>query len=284
MAEAIADSLFSWVDEAGNTNTLDVDVVMSSSDKRTAKLTDHVVENGSVITDHVVIMPEEVSFELIVTQTPMSGAGFTQGNISITAAGRALQAAGLDIKVPPNQFRPGGFLLLTQGLRTIVSDFLNGGGGEATTVQGSAVVETSTTLQASVLQADQPVDRVGDAHDTLIDIMNNALLVTASFKGRLYLDYLITSVTLESAPGKFGCGNFKVDLRAFRTVTGTNVKLPDPADFRALPSVKKGNKPPKADEEFGPPPPPVSHFAQVVDGINTSAPVQKFAKFWGLGG
>lgn len=252
-SEAIADSLFSWLDPAGNVNTLDVDVVMSTSDKRTAHLTDHVVETGAVVTDHIVIKPEALSFELVVTQTPLAplpgaagGGGFEAQNVTLDVPGRRLEPTALAVSVRKSQFQPGGFLLLTSGLRSAVADLFGGGEETPTTVQGSASTVTASSLQVRVLQATGgPVDRVNDTFDTLITILNTGLLVTVSFKGRLYIDYLLTSVELSQGPREAGMGRFKVEARAFRTVTGTTVVLPDPADFRALPKVGKGNTPTK---------------------------------------
>lgn len=281
-SESPADSLFSWLDVSGNLNTLDVDVVMTSSDKRTAKLTDHVVETGSVITDHVIIMPEELSLELVVTQTPTEGVGFSRGGLTLTADGRALSPTTYPLAVRPSQFQPGGFLLLSSGLRSILSSILPGGPASAAIAQGSRSEAITTTIgPTGILQADTPIDRVGDTHDTLIEIMNGALLVTVSFKGRLYADYLLTSVELKNEAGKFGCASFSVDARAFRTVTGVRVQLPDPADFRALPASKKGNKPTKAGD-----PDPTkkgkSLLAQGTDAINGAVFTNKIARLFGF--
>ncbi|MES2384536.1 MAG: hypothetical protein V4593_08300 [Pseudomonadota bacterium] len=280
-SEAIADSLFSWLDAAGNTNTLDVDVVMNTSDKRTAQLTDHVVETGSVVTDHIVIRPEQLSFELVMTQTPLSAPGFTMQASSITVVGRKLSPATLPIDVRKSQFQPGGFLLLSTGLRAAVVSTLFGAAETPTSIQGSASEANSTTLQVNTLQTASPVDRVNDTFDTLIEVMNTGLLVTVSFKGRLYLDYLLTAVELTQGKGESGMGRFKVEARAFRTVTGTNVALPDPADFRALPGVKKGNTPTKT-----PDPDPTkkakSVFARTTDAINGSDFAAGFSKVLGV--
>lgn len=243
-------SLFSWVDSSGTTNVLDVDVVMNVSDKRTAKLTDHVVEDGSVITDHVIIEPESIILELIVTQTPISGPDVALAPLSVNTGvtQSALVPKTYPLVIPPNSFVPGGFLLLSQGLRSVVSDLL-GGVAPASQMQGSDFlpsIPSKGTIQT--LQSATPQDRVVAAHDQLIAILDNALPVTISFKGKLYLDYLLTEVELHHQAGKFGAGSFRVSARAFRTVTGTNVNLPDPADFRAKPSVQKGNKPAKTGD------------------------------------
>lgn len=242
-SEAIQQSLFSWVDEAGATNTLDVDVVMSSKDRHSAKLTDHVVEDGAVITDHVVIQPESVDFELVVTQTPHSAPGFAPAAVSVTSNAQQLVPETVPIDVRASQFQPGGFLLLTSGLRNVVTQLLSGGGsGLPTSAQGSRAQQITSTTSVQTLQSAAPVNRVNDTHDALIEILNKALLVTLSFKGRLYIDYLLTEVELTESAGMFGCARFKVEARAFRTVTGTLVNLPDPEDFRALPAVSKGSK------------------------------------------
>lgn len=243
ISEAVADHLFSWLDAAGNVNVLDVDVVMSTEDKRTAQLTDHPVEDGSVVTDHIVLRPEQLSFELLVTQTPMGGPGMAVQPLSIETQTGNLVPQTHPITVRKSQFQPGGFLGLTTGLRSAVAGLL-GGQETASTMQGSRAVGVVSTVRANVLQiTGAPVDRVNAAFDTLVGIMRTGLLVTVSFKGRLYADYLLTSVQLSQGKGEAGCGRFKVEARAFRTVSGIEVKLPDPEDFRSLPKQAKGSKP-----------------------------------------
>jgi hypothetical protein len=212
--------LFTWLDEAGVEHTLDVDVVSNGVDERTAQLSDHSVETGSVITDHVVILPETLSLELVVSNTPITEvAGFGRSNLT------------LDVR--PSQFVPGGFLAVSSGVRNVLTGIFSG-------------LSTPPVAVNTLQPTGGTVDRVADVHDQLIRILQGALLVTVSFKGRVYADYLLTRVTLTSNSGEFGLGRFGVDARAFRTVTGETVQLPDPADFRALPSKGAGNKGKKA--------------------------------------
>jgi hypothetical protein len=242
-SEAPADSLFSWLDVAGNLNVLDVDVVMSTSDKREARLTDHVVETGAVVTDHIVIQPEQLSFELVVTQSPMIAPGFAVGFTTVEIEGAQLNQVQHNMSVRSSQFKPGGFLFLSQGLTTAVTNLFGLAEETPSSFTGSTSTGKASSIQIKTIKTDQPVDRVNDAHDTLIEIMNTGLLVTVSFKGRIYTDYLLRSVELTQGPNESGMGRFKVEVRAFHTVSAVNVKLPDPADFRALPKSKKGNKP-----------------------------------------
>lgn len=247
IGDSLVSSLISWEDENGTTQTLDVDVVMAATDRRTAKLTDHVVETGATITDHVIIQPEELTLELVVSQTPLKGKGFARQKTAIEYKGTKLTSKQYPLEIPPSRFQPGGFFLVSAGAQAAIGAIVGllGGGVGASGMTGSEVQQTSGSGSIDVLQADQPVDRVSEAHDRLIEIMNGALPVTISFKGRLYNQYLLTEVELTQAAGSFGAGKFKVQARAFRTVTGTTVELPDPSDFRALANKAKGNKPAK---------------------------------------
>ena len=241
--EAVAGSLFSWVDADGNTQTLDVDVVMSANDKRSMKMTDHVVEDGATITDHIVLLPEIISMDLLVTQTPFPTPSQAASALSLTGSKQKLSEQKVELKIPPNNFQPGGFLLLSQGARQAVgavAGALLGAAGLApgNTLQGSKAEVQGTNLTAQVYQPADG-DRVGAVHDKLIEIMVQALRVTVSFKGRLYIDYLLTEVELNQS---FGHGKFQVQARALHTVSGESVDLPDPADFRAIAKATKGNK------------------------------------------
>jgi Dit-like tail protein len=248
-------SLFTWLDESGTEHRLDVDVVNSVTDERTATLTDHSVETGSVITDHVVIMPETVSLELVVSQTPIDDAaeGMARADISFTTTDQALEATDVPIKVRQSEFKPGGFLLLSTGVRiaatALVSTILGAATGGTNVARGSKTTRRAVSGRANVLQSSGGArDRVADVHDNLIRILQGALLVSVNFRGRIYEDYLLTRVTLSANPGEFGMGRFSVDARAFRTVTGVTVALPDPADFRALPKANSGSKPAKTPD------------------------------------
>lgn len=245
--------LFTWEDESGTEHTLDVDVVSSAVDERTATLTNHAVETGSVITDHVVVMPETISLELVVTQTPVADApGFARAPVSFETTSQTLSPADVPIQVRKSEFKPGGFLLLSTGGRAAVGALTAlafGAAGGTNKMKGSKIGTKTASGKATVLQIQGSArDRVADVHDQLIRILSGALLVSINFKGRIYEDYLLTRVTLSSNPGEFGMGRFSIDARAFRTVTGVRVELPDPADFRALPKANSGSKQAKTPE------------------------------------
>lgn len=250
-SEVLATSLLSWTDGDGNAQVLNADVVNSVTDRRHSKLTDHVVEDGSVVTDHVVLEPESVMLEFVITQTPLQGPGMSQQSLAINATGQKLETQVYPLEIPPSRFVPGGFLLLTQGARTAITAGVNAvlgavglgsGAGGAPSMQGKRTAPTEKSFTVQTLQADAETDRVTEAHDKLIEIRDGSLPVTISFKGRLYADYLLTEVELSQQQGEFGMGRFRVSARAFHTATATAVQLPSPADFRAKAKVAKGAK------------------------------------------
>ena len=240
-SQAVADQLFSWVDPAGNTHALGVDVVMSTKDTREVSLTDHTVESGAVITDHISLRPERVEFELVVSQTPIVARdGFASGAAPITVASSRLDPNQVAIQVPKSRFKPGGFLALTAPVADALSSLFGTKSETPTSFQGSRSVAQTVTKQVQALRGSSPFDPVNDVHDTLVNIMQTGLLVTVSFRGRIYPDYLLEMVSLSQGKGEYGLGRFSVRARAFRAVTGVAIDLPDPEDFRALPQVPKG--------------------------------------------
>lgn len=253
--ESESNSLFAWSDASGTFRQLDVDVVMSSDDTREAKKTEHTVEDGSIITDHLVVLPEKVSFKLIVTQTPIvESEDFapTQAEISTTQA--TLESQQYPLEVRPSQFRPGGFLLLSRGVQAAVAEvsqaLLGGSGLSATALEGRKVSKYSVQYSPQVLRATNgPIDRVNTVHSQLVEILNQRLPVTVSFKGRPYEDYHLLQVTLSERPGKFGSAELDVSLEKLDIVSGETVQLPDPADFKARPKKKVGNKSSKAKDD-----------------------------------
>jgi hypothetical protein len=147
-------SLFTWQDESGTEHRLDVDVVNSATDERTAQLTDHAVETGSVITDHVVINPETLSLELAVSQTPIDEVtGMSRSEISFSTTSQALEPTDIPIAVRQSEFRPGGFLLLSTGARQFVGAILGAASAGTNTARGSKTVTKTAAGRATVLQS-----------------------------------------------------------------------------------------------------------------------------------
>lgn len=210
-------SLFAWTDNSGATHTLDVDLVVTATDDRSAKLTEHPVETGANVADHIVYSSGKFKIEIAQTQTPIEEVdGFSQQTLTIKFA-----------KSPVR----GLTALAIQAVGNLVS---------GSSVFGGGADEDSMDLQT--LQATSPVDRVADLHDKLLDIFQNAYPVTVTFKGRVYPQFLILGIKLTHNKGEFGLGRFSLDVEEYPTVSTATATLPDPKDLRAKANKSQGKK------------------------------------------
>lgn len=210
-------NLIQWIDNAGTTHGLDVDLVLSAKDSRSAKKTEHPVENGANVADHIVFSADKFKLEILQTQTPITEVkGFSQQNLTI--------------EFPKSPVR-GLVALAVQAVGNLVSGSSVFGGGADT-----------DTIDLQTLQAQAPVDRVADLHDQLIEIYQNAYPVTVTFKGRVYPQFLILNIELSHNKGEFGLGRFSCDVEKFQTVSTATATLPDPKDLRAKAKKSQGKK------------------------------------------
>lgn len=218
----MATEIFTWEDDARATHSLIADIVLGSKDERTSEATDHPVENGADITDHVRQLPDRLTLEIGQTQTPIEPIeGFSDQQV--------------ELQVRKSLFQPGGLLAVTSAV-----------GAAADAIVGAITGKKDDVLKTLVLVADSEVDRVNEAHDKLIEVKQKAYPVTFTFKGRVYPNFLVTMVGLSRNAGEAGFGRFTVEARSFRTVETGAAELPDPADLRAKAASKRGKKPSKA--------------------------------------
>jgi hypothetical protein len=216
-------SLVQWEDAAGVLHLLDADLVLTAADERTSEATEHAIETGATISDHVIQKPNRMVLQIAQTQTP------------IVAPDSRFAERPHQLEIRESEFRPGGLLALTSAARSFVSGLFGG-------APGAIVVHT--------LSAETPVDRVNELHDELIDLQQRAQLITVAYRGRRHPDQLITRVTLTHEPPA-GLGKFAVELIQIRSVATRAAlgedALPDPADLRITPA-KKITKPKKPED------------------------------------
>lgn len=225
MAEGRPDFLV-WEDENGEKHAVNVDLVKSHDDDRTATVTSHPVERGAQIADHVIHDPDKLTLEIAQTQTPLPSSAEPDA-AWVQPDGFSNKLTTLDVRA--SLFKPGGLLAVSQAVGGLISSILGAATSDATTV--------------SVWQSDEPRDRIGELHDQLIDIKQNSRFCTVTFRGRVYPSYLVTKVNWSSQPGEVGIGRFKLDLQSVRLVTNATAELPDPASLRLKPKKQQTNPP-----------------------------------------
>lgn len=229
-----ATDLLAWKDDSGKFHVVPVDIVTGHEDDRSAEVTSFPVEKGANVNDHVIHQPDTLTLEVCQTQTPFPSPA-RPGSIFTAAKGFATKPIELDVR--ESLFKPGGLLALSTGIGSVISSGL----------QALGLSKPEPALKAHVFVSptpDTPIDRIGELHDKLIEIKQNARLCKVVYRGKVYPDYIMTRVRWTTAKGEVGLGRFSLSFQTLRTVETATAELPDPTSLRLKPT-KVQTKPPK---------------------------------------
>lgn len=201
------------------------DMVADASIVDANELTQYAVEDGSLISDHVIRQPRSMSLTLVQTETPISEVqGFAMALQTLGYETRALGQQTQTLQIPKSEFRPAPLLALGEAARGLLfgkpSNELRVTGLDAS---GPLV---RRELKVHVLSPGAPRDRVNEFYSQLLSLLETATPVIVTLKGASYIDLVLTSVTRTDAAGQFGKGSFAVELRQIATVETKTVELP----------------------------------------------------------
>jgi hypothetical protein len=187
------------------------DQTVSEAHEATAEVTEHPVETGSVISDHIKINPLVLNLEMFVTNTPIVDIG--RGSNSL----RNLQV--------PRYKAP---LLPTPG-----SAF----NAVATAIQNT---NGPRSFRVSVLDFPEPFDRVKEIHEQLLELWAAGATMSAITSTRTYDDMVLVGVNLpRTEPGG---ASFNLNLKQIKTVTTSTVTAPQPLEKSGKPGQSKGSQ------------------------------------------
>jgi hypothetical protein len=237
-----------------------VDLVGAHEDDRSAEVTSFPVEKGANINDHIIQQADVLTLELVQTQTPMPSptrpgaawtapANFTTKLVKIDVrTGLFRPASPEKLKVQPNAFKPGGLLAISSAVGGAITSLTNAIGLTSAptdpTTQPTMRAPIAEDVSANVFQTSAPVDRIGQLHDTLIDVKEKGRFCQVVFRGKIYQGYILKRVRLTSAKKEVGLGRFTLELQKVHIVETAVANLPDPSSLRLKP-VKAQVKPPK---------------------------------------
>ena len=208
-------TLISWDDDLGVTHVVKCDAIVSFRDTRESEITQHSIENGSEITDHIIHKPPSLTVEVHQSNEPAE-------------PDKDYSREPLDLEVVENNFKPQGLFLIHSAAGALVGSILG------KKKQGKPYI----------LQPDTESDRILELHDKLIDAWQNGYSISLDQYGRSYADYVLSFVEYtREGNGKGGLGLFRLELVTVRTVSTATTELPDPADLHAKPQTDRGNKP-----------------------------------------
>lgn len=182
-------------------STIEFDATLSESHPATATVTEHPVEVGSNVTDHVRPDIDRVQFEVMVTNAPIRAPGS-----NLDGAQGLVQ--GLDLQVPT-----------TTSLPIEIP-------GVGAALRGAGALNGTTVVRAQTLQFTSEFDRVGSVYHAVKRLQETSALLTIITSLRRYENFVIASVIPTRTTGEGDCIRFQFEARQIRFVTTQTVVAP----------------------------------------------------------
>jgi hypothetical protein len=237
-----------WQGLDGQERLVQLDAYESESHEDTATITDHPVEAGVVITDHVRDNPSSVSLSGTVSNIPMPGKpGVTSGPIDLSveyqAPSPATRTIELQVASPPITPSVGG--LIRAGIGAIASAVL---GAPKATVWGEDK-RRRESARATVLRYGSPQSRPQAVDLLLLEAKALKAPITVTTPLRTVTNLQITRLAPSREVQSGTAVLFQLDLRAIRTVNSETVDAPVPAEARGASKKNAGSQNAKTKDD-----------------------------------
>ncbi len=205
-----------WTDASGLNRRLYFDIATTVGIEQTQAITDNPVEKGANVTDHSRTQPDEVTYDVMVTNAPID-----------------------DL--------PDGSRQMHKGRVTLASArYLTAGGGAGFGGKKGGIVGFQT--EQSVLQF-READYVSETYDTLKALRTSATFVRVATEYELFDSMLIQQVSIQDTEDTGDDAVFRIRFKRVRVVESVTVPVP------LFPSGKKpvsaGKKDPQTSTQAG---------------------------------
>ncbi len=196
---------------------IEFDATISETHLAGNEITEHPVEKGVNVTDHVRPRVDRITLDVVVTNAPTRVPRTNMG-------GATGGVTGLDLVVPTNGDLP----IAIPGI------------GAA--LKGAGVFRGTQVVQAQVLQFDS-FDRVADVYHELKNLQETATLVTITTSLVEYENFVFENLSAPRQAGEGDSIHFQIDAKHLRFVTAKTV--PAPASPVGVKKTNKGSQPTK---------------------------------------
>lgn len=220
-----------WKDDSGS-GYIQVDVIPQLENTLSSTVTEFPLEDGSIVSDHIIHHPDLLRLEIAQTQTPFIDSDDEGNEIEFVKAS-------LPLDLPATRFRPKGLLFLTlqaEGALGAVAGALGFGGNKP----------------AVAIEIFRPPyegrDRINELFDKLSDARLRGATMTLDWLGRRWTNYYIEQLTYTRSKGR-ELGQFSLSMKQVQTVSTATASLPSPAEARLKLGVNGGNRPAKKDAD-----------------------------------
>jgi hypothetical protein len=194
---------------------LHFDAVLTEDHERTTEVTEHPVEQGTAIVDHVRPLAHRVRLTVFVSNTPVySREGIQDAQVADVEAG-------------------GQHTLLAGGLSGLLDRGL-----QAVGLQDKFPIQ----IGVNVMAFDQDFDFVKDAFDVMTELRDTATLLQVATPRQLYVNMILKTINMHRDPGTGTSANFELEFQQIRVVDSNIVDAPLPSVPRATPVTDTGKK------------------------------------------
>ncbi len=208
-----------WVPKGGAAKTLLFDVVTDETQELAVTITEHPVEDGPNVADHIRRELNAVSLECQVSNAPV---------FDVNGRGAKVEAVELKMekfKAPlaPN---PGSAYKAIGGA---ISSLFSG----------------EEKHSATVMQFPKAFDAVGDTLAILEKIRDDETLVQVALPSKIYKDMCLVKLTMKRNASIGDAAAFHLEFKEVRKVKVNIVAAPKPTEKRAVPMKQRGSQDPK---------------------------------------
>lgn len=185
----------------GKLRTIVFDGHLREQHDGSAQVTEHAVEKGSPVADHIRTAPDRLTIDAVVTNTPIT---IPESNLD----GASGSVRDLDVTIQVKGELPVGVPLV------------------GALVASAGLLDSTTTVKAQTLQFDQPFDRARSVYDEIQEIYSSGTLVDISTSIRDYTDMAIESVSVPRTVDTAGSLEFSISTKTLRFAETQTVPAP----------------------------------------------------------
>jgi hypothetical protein len=218
-------TIITWLDDAGATESARFDVLMNESHEATSVVTEHPVEEGQSVVDHVRPEPDRLSLTGYVSAKPL----FRNPGAEDFMAFEQIE---LDLPEKDSPFARG---QLTRGITSAIEN----------------AIDPLPTKATVIAYTDLP-PRPREMYERLRDARDNVRIVRIETPIREYENMVIERLAAPRSADDGTGATFQIDLKNIRRVTSRTVQAPVPAEPRGQLTQSQGSKSAEAaknDEE-----------------------------------
>jgi hypothetical protein len=219
----------SWTDDAG-TGFIHVDVVPSLENTLSSTVTEFPLEDGSIISEHIIHHPELLRLEIAQTQIPFEDSSEDGDPLEFVKTS-------IPLKLPKTRFQPKGLLFLLLQAEGLV--------GAVTGAVGGLLGLGSGAAQPTIEVFRPPYsgkDRINDLYDKLATARLRGSSMKLEWLGRRWAGFCIDQIVYTRTKGT-ELGRFSVSLKQVTIVSTATTKLPTPSEARLKAGKNGGNRP-----------------------------------------